>query len=414
MRPISLLLVSFGLAACSLNRPLLPSLNQPQQDPVVEQATKAVPATAAPAEPVATALRLPAAEPVATLAPALTSALEQEQAILVEIYRRANPAVVSIEVLGSHPSVDRAGAPAVIPLGQGSGWLFDDQGHIVTNNHVIEDGNSYQVRFADGMVVEARLIGADPGSDLAVIKVDELPEGTAPLPLANSEDVLVGQTAIAIGNPFGLKNTLTVGVVSGVGRSLSGPTSQSGGRFRIPNVIQTDAAINPGNSGGPLLNVRGEVIGVNTAIRSESGTFEGVGYAVPANAVARVAPALIREGRYQHPWMGIGMQDVEPLLARQFELDVRQGVLVTEVQDGSPAKRAGLRGGSRVAEFAGRQLPVDGDIIIAVNGQKVISSDELVSYLELNTSVGDTIELRVMRNGGEETVQLTLGSRPGE
>jgi 2-alkenal reductase len=346
--------------------------------------------------------------------PGLTNALEEEQQLLIELYRRANPAVVAIEVIGEHPSVDGSPSGQRIPLGQGSGWLYDDQGHIVTNNHVVEDGGAFQVRFSDGSIVEARVVGRDPGSDLAVLKIDELPPETAPLPLGDSRQVLVGQTAIAIGNPFGLQNTLTVGVVSGIGRSLSGPQSPQGGRFSIPNVIQTDAAINPGNSGGPLLNVRGEVIGVNTAIRSETGRFEGVGYAVPANAVRRIAPALIAEGRYQHPWMGIAMYEVEPLFAREFQLPVRQGVLVTDVQRGSPADRAGLRVGERQGEYAGRQLPVDGDIIIAIKVQPVRTSDELISYLELEASVGDTVTFTVVRDGQEQPVPLTLGARPGE
>jgi 2-alkenal reductase len=361
-----------------------------------------------------TPVPLPSAAPVATIAPALTNALEEEQNLLIELYRRNNPAVVSIEIIGSHPAVTQGTAPETIPLGQGSGFLFDDQGHIVTNNHVVEEGSSFQIRFADGTLAEATLVGADPGSDLAVLKVNELPTGTAPLTLADSRKVQVGQTAVAIGNPFGLQNTLTVGVVSGVGRSLTGPASQSGGRFRIPNVIQTDAAINPGNSGGPLLNVRGEVIGVNTAIRTESGIFEGVGYAIPSNAVSRIIPALIKDGRYLHPWMGIGMQDVDPLLAKHFNLAVRQGVLVTEVQPASPASKAGLHGGTQIGDYAGGRIPYDGDIVIAIDGMKVFNADDLVSYLELNTSVGDIIEMTVNRNGQEQRLQMTLGSRPGD
>ncbi|MDW8212162.1 MAG: trypsin-like peptidase domain-containing protein [Roseiflexaceae bacterium] len=306
-----------------------------------------------PSAPTSTPAPLPARAPVPTLPPELTNPLEAEQAALIALYRRVNPSVVSIEVVVDHPPV--GGAPFTIPSSQGSGFLFDDQGHIVTNNHVVENGSKFQVRFSDGTVLLARLIGGDPGSDLAVLKVDELPPGVAPLPLADSRTVEVGQRAIAIGNPFGLRNTLTVGVVSGIGRSLSGPASSSGGRFRIPNIIQTDAAINPGNSGGPLLNIYGEVIGVNTAISSGSGAFEGVGYAVPSNAVSRVVPALIRDGRYDHPWMGIGMRDVDPLLAESLDLPARQGVLITEVVPDSPAERAGLRGGTRRVIIGGRE-----------------------------------------------------------
>jgi 2-alkenal reductase len=404
-------LAALTLSACSVFGVPLPDVTAPTAVPVV---------TTTPAEPIAvptpraTSAPLPTAAPIATLAPEFTNALEEEQAILTELYRRVNPAVVSIEVVADHPPIEGGIAPGPIQFGQGSGFLIDDQGYIVTNNHVVEGASAFQVRFFDGSIVEAALIGGDEGSDLAVLKVNELPQGAAPLQLADSREVEVGQTAIAIGNPFGLQNTLTVGVVSGIGRSLAGPASPRGGRFSIPNVIQTDAAINPGNSGGPLLNIRGEVIGVNTAIRSETGVFEGVGYAVPANAVARVVPALIADGRYQHPWMGIGMRDVDPLLARRFELPVRQGVLVTDVQEGSPAAQAGLRPGTRREEYGGIPIVVGGDIITAVNGQPVRDGNELISYLELETSVGDTITMTVQRDGQEQQLPMTLAARPRE
>jgi 2-alkenal reductase len=403
-------IAAVALSACSLSLPT-PGRSAPPEAPTAAELPTRTPR---PTRPAATSAPLPTSQPVATIAPALTNALEQEQTLLVELYRRINPAVVSIEVAGNHPAVDGSSAPETIPFGQGSGWLFDDQGHIITNNHVVEEGTAFQVRFSDGTVVDAELVGTDPGSDLAVLKVAELPPGTAPLALADSRQVEVGQTAIAIGNPFGLQNTLTVGVVSGVGRSLAGPSSQSGGRFRIPNVLQTDAAINPGNSGGPLLNVRGEVIGVNAAIRTESGTFEGIAYAIPSNAVARIAPALIASGRYQHPWMGIGMQDVDPLLSKHFSLPVKQGVLVTEVQENSPAEKAGLKGGDKFGDYAGARVPYNGDIIVAIDGEKVLSADELVSYLELNASVGDTVTMTVVRGGAQQQIKMTLGSRPDE
>ncbi|HEX9371960.1 MAG TPA: trypsin-like peptidase domain-containing protein, partial [Roseiflexaceae bacterium] len=284
-----------------------------------------------------------------------------------------------------------------------------------TNNHVVEDATGFQVRFAGGSIAEATLVGRDPGSDLAVLKVDQLPPGAAPLPLADSSKVEVGQTAVAIGNPFGEHNTLTVGVISGLGRSLSGQRSgQAGGTFPIPNIIQTDAAINPGNSGGPLLNIRGEVIGVNTAIRSDSGRFEGVGYAVPANALARVVPALIRDGRYQHPWLGVGMRDVDPLLAKHFGLAAQQGVLITAVQSGSPADRAGLRAGTTRGDYGGLLVLYDGDIVTAVDEQQVLGGDDLVSYLELHTSVGESVTITLLRQGKQQQVEATLASRPDE
>jgi len=413
----ALLLAALLLPACALD-----------QVPLVGQAATAVPITAASPSPApaptieptvapqVTSAPLPTVAPVATLAPAITNALEEQQRLLVELYRRVNPAVVSIEVAGKHPPVEGGPTPnQELPFAQGSGFLYDDQGRIVTNNHVVEDATSFEVRFSDGSIVEARLLGRDPGSELAVLKVDELPAGAAPLALADSDAVEVGQTAIAIGNPFGERNTLTVGVVSGLGRSLRGPSSAGGGgSFPIPNIIQTDAAINPGNSGGPLLNIHGEVIGVNTAIRTESGTFEGVGYAVPANALARVIPALISAGRYQHPWLGVRMYDVDPLLARQFGLAARQGVLITEVQRGSPAASAGLQAGKTRADYGGFQLAYDGDIVTAINGQTVRTGEELVSYMELHASVGDTVKLTLMRDGAEQQVDVVLGTRPEE
>jgi 2-alkenal reductase len=398
------------LAVISLAACLLPACSIDQLPPLRDAPTAAVTAGI-----VRRAAPLPAVAPVATLAPAAIGPLEQQERVLVELYRRVNPAVVSIETAGRQPAVEGAPAPDQdTPFAEGSGFLYDDQGRIVTNNHVVEDATSFQVRFSNGSVVEARLVGADPGSDLAVLKVNELPAGAAPLVLADSSNVQVGQTAIAIGNPFGERNTLTVGVISGLGRSLSGPRSTQGGNFLITNVIQTDAAINPGNSGGPLLNIRGEVIGVNTAIRSDSGRFEGVSYAVPANALARVVPALIREGHYQHAWLGVGMRDVDPLLARHFGLAARQGVLVTAVQSGGPADQAGIRAGTTRGDYGGLPLVYDGDIITAINGRNVLSGDDLVSYLELQGTVGDVVTITLLRNGEEQQVQVTLASRPGE
>ena len=407
---LTALVITSGCTLPSIELPR-PVVNDPTAAPTAVVQMQATPPPSTPSAPLATSVPLPTQSPIPTLPPELTNPLAAEQEALIALYRRVNPAVVSIEVV-DHPPV--GGSPFNVPISQGSGFLFDDQGHIVTNNHVVENGAKFQVRFSDGTILLARLIGGDPGSDLAVLKVDELPPGTAPLPLADSRTVEVGQRAIAIGNPFGLRNTLTVGVVSGIGRSLSGPASSGGGRFRIPNIIQTDAAINPGNSGGPLLNIYGEVIGVNTAISSGSGSFEGVGYAVPSNAVSRVVPALIRDGRYDHPWMGIGMRDVDPILAEQLDLPARQGVLITEIVPDSPAARAGLRSGSQVVTIGGREVRVGGDIIIAINAQPVRNSDELVSYLELETSVGDTVVMTVQRGDRQEQIEMTLGARPRE
>lgn len=406
------LLVCFGLlAACATRTP---------ETPVAEQATATVrptlarPATRVPTRVATSPVMLPTVPPPPTIAPALLEMTRQQEALRVAIYERSSPAVVSIDVLtdfatampDTHPPIPDLTIPST-----GSGFIFDAQGHIVTNNHVVANASMLQVTFHDQSSATARVVGTDPGSDLAVIKVNALPTGTTPLPLGDSTELAVGQTAIAIGNPFGLQNTLTVGVISGLGRSLIGP-AMGEGNFSIPNIIQSDAAINPGNSGGPLLNVQGEVIGVNTAISSQTGRFDGVGYAIPSRVVARVVPVLISEGSYEHAWMGIAMISVNELLMSEFDLGIDYGVLVTGVQEDSPASRAGLRVGSEVERYAGQPLRLGGDIIIAVNGQEMRTSDDLISYLQLETRVGDTLELTILRDGTQQQVDLTLESRP--
>ncbi|GAB4427571.1 MAG: trypsin-like peptidase domain-containing protein [Chloroflexi bacterium OHK40] len=416
-------LLTLTLAGCSLGGAPFGQ----RQDPTVEAIQTQVAAMAqAQARPEATATvrpprptdaPLPTIPPQPTIDPALSSALVDQERLLVELYRRASPAVVSIEVIGGNLPDDHPQVPGLPDSlrGQGSGFLYDDQGHIVTNNHVVEGATQLQVRWSDGTTALAELIGTDPDSDLAVIKVRQLPSGVAPLPLGESREVEVGQTAVAIGSPFGEQNTLTVGVVSGLGRTLRGPTRQFG-TFSIPNIIQTDAAINPGNSGGPLLSVRGEVIGVNTAIAVSQGgdSFEGVGYAVPASTVRKVVPALIRDGSYRHPWMGISMFSVDALLAERLGLPVQRGVLVTDVRPESPAADAGLRAGNREEQVNGFPLRVGGDIIVAINGTPVADGDQLIGLLDLNHEPGDTITLSVLR-AGETTptdVQLLLEARP--
>ena len=412
------LTAALALAGCSLGGitqgqrpdPTLEAMQTQVAEMAQAQAQPTAPPTPRPPQPT-----LPPVPPQPTIAAELTDPLVDQERLLIELYRRASPAVVSIDVVGGlpddHPSVP--GLPDSL-RGQGSGFLYDDQGHVVTNNHVVEGSQQLQVRWADGTSVLADLIGTDPDSDLAVIRVRELPPGAAPLPLGDSREVAVGQTAVAIGNPFGEQNTLTVGVVSGLGRTLRGPT-RAFGTYSIPNIIQTDAAINPGNSGGPLLSVRGEVIGVNTAIAVSrgSGSFEGVGYAVPASTVAKVVPALIGQGSYQHPWMGIGMFSVDSLLAERLGLPAGRGVLVTEVRPNSPAQRAGLRAAQGERQVDGVAVPAGGDLIVALDGEPVANSDQLIGLLDLNHAVGDTITLSVLREGGaQEDLQLTLEARP--
>jgi 2-alkenal reductase len=358
---------------------------------------------------------LPTVLPQPTIGPDLRQSVAGYEELLTAIYRQSSGAVVSIEVVGSldldlpedHPMLPPPGTP----LSRGSGFLYDSQGHIITNNHVVENAEDLQVTFFDGSSTLARIVGTDSGSDLAVIKVDQLPTEVAPLALGNSDEVAVGQMAIAIGNPFGLQNTMTVGVVSGLGRSLLGPRTGDG-NFRIPNIIQSDAAINPGNSGGPLLNTRGEVIGVNTAISSENGIFDGVGYAVPSRVVQQIAPALIRDGFYEHPWIGISMTGIDSLLAEQFDLPVDEGVLVLRVMSNSPADEAGLQPGDEVVMRNGEELAIDGDIITAIDDTPVRDSDDIIGYLQLNTAVGDQLTLTVVRDGEMINVPLTLEARP--
>lgn len=295
--------------------------------------------------------------------------------------------------------------------GAGSGFVYDGQGHIVTNYHVIEDAEELSVTLADGQTYPAEVVGGDPTNDLAVIRIDaeNLPE---PVSLGDSDALRVGQFVVAIGNPFGLERTLTVGVISSLGRVIRGPDN----RF-IGEVIQTDAAINPGNSGGPLLDLRGRVIGVNSQIVSPSQANAGVGFAVPSNTVRRVVPELIARGRYPHPWLGIEPISLTAERARAFrqagmEGVVDSGVLVLQVVPGGPAEEAGIRGGSRLVQIGRYRIPLDGDIITAINGEPVADYQDLTVYLETRTQVGDTVDVRVIRDGEERTIEVTLEERP--
>lgn len=315
---------------------------------------------------------------------------------LINIYQRVNPAVVHIRVFTSAEDFN-------IPLGTGSGFLYDNEGHIVTNNHVVIDGDSFEVVFNDGTRVEATIVGTDVDSDLAVIKAKSVPEGVVPVVLGDSSAVQVGEFVAAIGNPFDETGSMSVGIVSGLGRTLlSQRVTEDGGRYSLPQVIQTDAAINPGNSGGPLLNMDGQVIGVNSAILTETGVNSGVGYTIPVNAVKRVVPALIADGHYVYPFIGISMWTLDITL--QEELDVPQiaGAYVRNVSPGTPADEAGL---------IGKDGP-GGDLIVAVNGEPIMTSDDLISYLVFETVVGQTVDLTVIRDGQEIVLPLTLGERP--
>ncbi len=324
-----------------------------------------------------------------------------EEEALMDLYTRVNPAVVAILVETASGG------------GQGSGFLFDAEGHIVTNQHVVEGATDIEVDFPSGLKTRGRVIGVDPDSDLAVVKVDEVPPGVAPLALADSDEVRVGQRAIAIGNPFGEAGTMTLGIISGTGRTLSSNRTApgGGGRFTAPDTLQTDAPINPGNSGGPLLNLAGEVIGVNRAIATETGVSSGVGYAIASNTVRQIVPYLIRDGKFVYPYLGISsLPEVPLILSEQLGLPQASGTYVTTVTAGGPAERAGLRADSASTSFAG--FNGDGDLIVGVDGREVRVLGDLMSYLINTKRPGDEVTLSVIRDGQTIEVKVVLGERP--
>jgi 2-alkenal reductase len=333
--------------------------------------------------------------------------MDAQDALLINLYERTNPAVVYVEVL-----LERGGS--LQQLSSGSGFVIDQEGYVVTNNHVVENADALQVTFFDGSVTrDAEVVGRDAYSDLAVVKVEVPSDRLRPLELGDSDTLQVGQRVIAIGNPFGLQGTMTAGVVSAVGRTL---TSQilEGGAFSNPEIIQTDASINPGNSGGPLLDSRGRVVGVNTAIRSATGVNAGVGFAVPVNTVKRIVPDLIEEGAYEYPYLGITANTNLTLaeLAQPLDLPVEQGVLIAEVQPNTAAAEAGLEGGDREVEVMGQSVVAGGDIITVIDGERLRSFDDLVAYLVSDAEVGQDVTLTIIRDGRQMEVSVTLGERP--
>lgn len=287
---------------------------------------------------------------------------------------------------------------------QGSGFVYSEEGYIVTNEHVVADASRVEVGFIDGSTRRARIVGTDPYTDLAVLKVNK--RDLEALDLADSSEVKVGQKAVAIGNPFGLRSSMTSGIISQKGRSL-----RTRGGFSTPNVLQTDAAINPGNSGGPLMNLRGEVVGVNTAIETNTGTFSGVGFAIPSNTVRNVVPSLIEDGDYNHPWLGVSGVDVSPEIAERMNLDNTTGFLVVDVVEDSPADRAGLRAGNRTEEINGNPVRLGGDVIVAINGEKMRGINDILLYLSRETEVDQEVTVTVIRDGEKVDVPVTLGAR---
>jgi len=349
-----------------------------------------------------------------TTLPDQASILSALQTALETIYANVNPSVVSVQVT-------QQSSGAVLPFseesaqpyeqGAGSGFVWDNQGHIVTNYHVIENATRIVVRFADDTTAEATVVGSDPDSDLAVLKVDVAASQLQPVRIAQTEPA-VGQLSVAIGNPFGLENTMTVGFISAIGRSLSvGETL--GSRYSIPDIIQTDAPINPGNSGGVLVNEKGEVIGVTAAIISPVQASVGIGFAIPAAIVEQVVPVLIETGAYAHPWVGISGTTLTADLAEVMELPADQrGALVIDVIANSPAEQGGVRGSTRQVTLDGIQTNVGGDVIIALDATPIHSFEDLISALSAQTRPGQTVVLTVLRDGAERELRLTLGERP--
>jgi S1-C subfamily serine protease len=295
----------------------------------------------------------------------------------------------------------------------GSGFVYDDNGHIITNHHVVSGGgNRLDVTFQDGSVYRASLIGSDPSADIAVLYVKEVSrEKLLPLSLADSSKVRVGEHVAAIGNPFGLSGSMSTGIVSGVGRQIPAQEDDS---FTIPDIIQTDAPINPGNSGGPLLNMRGEVIGINSAIFSTTGQFAGVGFAIPSNTIAQVVPSLITTGSYQHPWLGVAGMDMAPGIASRLGLDQPRGFLVMDVVAGSPAEKAGIQRGEEDAVIDGISVKLGGDVILAIDNNTVRKIDDILAYVETEKSVGDDLKLTILRDGQTLELTATLLPRPSQ
>jgi putative serine protease PepD len=318
-----------------------------------------------------------------------------------EIYRRAYKGVVEITATAGGSESPFGGPQA---QGQGSGFVYDREGHVITNQHVVQGASSVSVRFWNGETYDAEVVGTDASTDLAVLDVDAPASVLSPLQLGDSSDVQVGDGVVAIGSPFGLDQTVTSGIVSALHRQMTAPNE-----FTINDSIQTDAAINHGNSGGPLLNARGRVIGVNAQIESESGGNDGVGFAIPSNTVRSIVSQLVQSGEVEHAYLGVGVQEIPASVAG--ELDLVEGVAVTQVRPETPAARAGLRAatGSRVVD--GQSYPTGGDVITALDGEKVTTSAELQSAIDAHKP-GDTVSITFVRDGDTRTARVELASRP--
>ena len=411
---ISLVMIA-GLAACNTAT----EVNLPDSS-----ATETSPATDSQAAT--------SAAPAATQSLLEAPSLEGLQAAYESIYDAVLPSVVSIEVTTTvtqtTPSLPEIPFDFGLPDNQGqgnnnqqhyqesaagSGFVWDTEGHIITNNHVVDGADTIRVIFADGTSVPAALVGNDSSSDLAVIKVDMPASELTPIKVADSTQAKVGQLVVAIGNPYRLSSSMTTGIISGLGRSLS-LDSTSTSTYTIPDVIQTDAAINPGNSGGVLVDIQGQLLGVTSAIESPVRANSGVGYVIPSIIVQKIVPFLIQDGFYQQPYIGISGTDLTPELAEAMNLDSTQrGALVIDVSSGTPAESAGLQGSDRTTTINGQDARVGGDVIVAVDGTVINDFEDLTAYLARHTNVGQTIDITYLRDGKESTTALTLAARPG-
>jgi len=330
---------------------------------------------------------------------------------LANVFKRVENSVVQITSTRSDPNQVTIinGVPATgRSTALGSGFVYDNQGHIITNHHVIDGATTADVTFTDGNTYSAKVIGKDPDADIAVLQITDnfSEEKVMPLPVANSSSLRPGDQLIAIGNPFGLSGTITTGIVSGEGRLLPNPDTG----FSIPNIIQTDAPINPGNSGGPLLNIQGQVIGMNTAILSRTGSYSGVGFAIPSNTIAKEVPVLIKGGTYAHPWLGISGGKITPDIVQSAGLPRNyKGVVVGSVQPGSPADKAGIQ--ALTQDMAGSNTHI-GDIITAIDGHPTRQIDDIINYVDSNKNVGDSVKLTINRNGQTTDVTAILQARP--
>jgi len=340
---------------------------------------------------------------IATPVPiALPENVVDEQSLLVTLYARINPSVVNITVYQLQGGTMTA-------IGQGSGFLYDEDRHIVTNAHVVQDADQVEVTFSDGLITSADIVGLDLNSDLAVVQVEDVPDSIKGLTLGKMEDLAVGQTVLAIGNPFGLEGTLTKGIISALGRDIPALTP-----FSIPQSIQTDAAINPGNSGGPLLNLHGEVIGVNAQIETgnTSRSNSGVGFAIPVNIVEKVVPELIEKNKVEWSWVGVSGRSLTPDIVEAMNLPVNKGAYIADITKGGPAEKAGLHGSDKRVKVNRREIEIGGDVIVAIDNQPIESFDDLLIYVAMQTKPQQDIKLTVIRDGKTKELTLTLGIRP--